>query len=129
MSDSELLAGFESCRIDSTRFHHREHVRVAWLYARRGGPTEAAAMTCAGIRAIASAHGVPQRYHHTLTAAWARVVAHFAAVDSGSEFNVFIGRNSKLLDKSLLNAHYSPELMGSATARAGWVEPDRLPLP
>jgi hypothetical protein len=42
---------------------------------------------------------------------------------------MFLAEHSELGDKDLLKKYYSPELLQTAAAREGWVEPDLQPLP
>jgi hypothetical protein len=51
------------------------------------------------------------------------------AGEAGGDFEDFAARHPALLDKRLLTQHYSPAVLASAAARAGWVDPDRLPFP
>ena len=76
MTDETFLARFEAASLH--RFDHRDHLRVAFAYARRGGIEHAVARAREGLRHFAAAHGEPGRYHETLTTAWARVVGHYA---------------------------------------------------
>ena len=123
MTDDEFLARFEAHALPG--FTHRDHVRVAFAYARRGG-TPAAVKGARRIRALAAGTG---KYHETLTVAWARVIARHAADDPALEFAAFLEANPQLLRRDLLNAHYSRERLFSAEARQRFVEPDISPLP
>jgi hypothetical protein len=114
----------------SQPFGHRAHVELAFVAARRHGEEDGAAAMCGWIQQIAAAHGRADRYHETMTVAWARVVAHHVAADPEiRDFGAFAARYPALLDKNLLSAHYSTAALGSAEARAGWVPPDVLPFP
>ncbi len=57
----------------ASRFGHREHVHLAFIAARRG---DAAGLLRDWITQIAASHGAPDRYHETITTAWAQIVAH-----------------------------------------------------
>lgn len=126
MTDDAFLDRFERCHLDA--FTHRDHVRVAYAYTRQGGATYAVARTCAGLRRLTAAHGEAERYHETLTTAWARVIAHHAATHTG-DFAAFLDTHPRLLDRDLLLAHYTRERLFSPAARAAFMEPDREPLP
>jgi hypothetical protein len=125
MTDDAFLARFEAGRLDS--FTHRDHLRVAFAYARRGGIGHAIERVRHGLRHFAAAHGQPERYHETLTIAWAHVVAHHAT--RAGDFETLLAAHPRLLDRDLLLAHYSRERLFSATARERFVEPDLLALP
>ena len=125
MTDDAFLARFEAGRLGA--FTHRDHVRLAFAYTRRGGVEHAIERARHGLRRFAAAHGQPERYHETLTIAWARVVAHHAT-DAG-DFESLVAVHPRLLDRELLFAHYSRELLFGPTARARFVEPDLLALP
>jgi hypothetical protein len=129
-SDEAFLRAFEDLSFPAELFHHREHVRVAWLYLKATDATRAAERMTAGILRFANHHGATQKYHRTLTLAWVRLVAA-ALVDTpeGYSFEQFLGAHPELADKNLLTGYYSNELLQTAAAREGWVEPDLQPLP
>lgn len=129
-SDEDFLRAFEDLSFPADRFHHREHIRVAWLYLKSCDATRAAEKMSEGIRRFANHHGATQKYHHTLTLAWMRLVA-IALVETpeGYGFEQFIGAHPQLKDTRLLDEYYSKELLQGAVAREGWAEPDLQPLP
>ena len=112
------------------RFGHRQHIQLAFIAGRRHGAAAVADLMRAWIKQIAAAHGAPDKYHETMTVAWARLVAlHVAAEPEVADFDEFAGRHPALLDKTLLGRHYTPDVLGSAEARAAWVAPDLSPFP
>jgi hypothetical protein len=129
MDDDAFLAAFEAGALQHHGFGHRDHLRMAWLYIRRYGPDQAVRRAETGLRALAAAHGHPERYSATRTAVWVTLVAHHLAEAPELGFGEFLERFPRLLDGRLLDAHYSPGLLASAGSRARWVEPDRRPLP
>jgi len=129
-SDEDFLRAFEDLSFPVELFHHLEHVRVAWLYLRSSDVTRAAERMSAGIRRFANHHGATQKYHHTQTQAWMRLVAAaLLETPEGYNFAQFLSDHPELTEKSLLAKYYSNELLQSAAAREGWVEPDLQPLP
>ena len=127
MTDDTFLSRFEAASLPS--FNHRDHLRVAFAYARRGGVEHAVERARDGLRRFTAAHNQAARYHDTLTTAWARVVAHYALRAHDDDFDAFLAAHPRLLDRDLLTAHYSRGHLFSAAARAGFVEPDLLALP
>jgi hypothetical protein len=127
VTDETFLARFEATSLRA--FGHRDHLRVAFAYARRGGIEHAVARARAGLRGLAAAHGDPGHYHETLTTAWARVVAHHAVEHHDGGFDAFLAAHPHLLDRELLLVHYSRERLFSPAARARFVEPDLTALP
>jgi hypothetical protein len=125
-TDDEFLARFEAHTLDE--FTHRDHLRVAFVYARRGG-ADAAVEGARRIRGFAEAAGATGKYHDTLTVAWARVVAHLAGRHPAIAFGAFLEEHPELDRRDLMLSHYSRALLFSGAARAGFVEPDLLPLP
>jgi hypothetical protein len=84
----------------------------------------------AGIRRFANHQGATQKYHHTLTLAWMRLVAAaLVETPEGYAFEQFLAAHADLGDKNVLAKYYSNELMQTNAAREGWVEPDLQPLP
>ncbi len=129
-SDEEFLRAFKDLSFPADRFHHREHIRVAWLYLKSTDATRAAERMSEGIRRFANHHGATQKYHHTLTLAWMRVVAAaLVETPDGHTFEEFIAAHPQLKDTKLLDQYYSKKLLQTVAARETWVEPDLQPLP
>jgi hypothetical protein len=127
--DDEFIRAFESCTLPKEAFRHREHLRLAWLYLRRLPYSEAAASMERSIRAYAAHHGALQKYHHTMTLVWMRLVAAAADACSEQDFDAFLNAHPALLDKSAPRRFYSAERLEQPAARAAWLEPDLSPLP
>jgi len=113
----------------SEGFGHREHLALAWRYLGALPVAEAHEAMAQAIRHLATLHGSPDRYHATLTQAWVRVVAVHRSRSSASSFAQFIAANDRLLDRHLLEHHYSAGLMSSDAARRAFVGPDLRALP
>ncbi len=129
-SDEEFLRTFEDLSYPADQFHHREHLRLSWLYLKSFDATRAADRMCAGIRRFANHHGATQKYHHTLTLFWMRLMAvALVETQEGCAFEDFLAANPELCGKNLPSKYYSEPLLQSAAAREGWVEPDLQPLP
>lgn len=109
-------------------FRHRDHVHLAFLAVRRYGTAEAAERIGGWLRHLTAYAGAPQKYNATVTWAWTEIVGHHLAADAG-DFDAFLARHPRLLDKRLLIQHYSPAVLASAQARSSWVEPDLVPFP
>ena len=130
MTDPEFVEAFEACRLPNELFHHRDHLRLAWIYLRRYGEPQAAARIAESIRRYAAFHGKSDKYHETVTIAWLRLLSDSAGrFRSGASFEELLAVSPELLDKNALQEYYSPELLASATARHSFVPPDRKPLP
>ena len=129
-SDQDFLRAFEELSFPDDRFHHREHIRVAWLYLKSSDASRAAELMSEGLRRFANHHGATQKYHHTLTLAWMRLVAAaMVETPEGYTFEQFITAHPQLEDTSFLGKYYSKEVLQSVAAREAWVEPDLQPLP
>jgi hypothetical protein len=129
MSDDAVLQAFEACQLDPAKFHHADHIRLAWLCVNRYGAGRAEARLLDGIRKFAQRAGVPRKFHFTITIAWARLVA--AAQNNSpapNNFSDWIQLHPELLDRNLLANYYSPDSLQTEEARSGWVEPDLAPL-
>jgi len=126
LTDDEFLRQFESHALES--FSHRDHLRVPFAYARRGG-VRAAVEGARRIRGFAEALGDRRKYHETITVCWARIVGTRAVESAPLAFPAFLAAHPELLHRDLLSTHYSRELLFSPRARATFVEPDLAPLP
>jgi hypothetical protein len=124
MTDAEFLRAFEDTTLEP--FHHRDHLRVTWLYLRQFGEAETRERLGPAILRYAAARGVAEKYHQTITLAWIRLVGH--ASETAADFDAILIAHPHLLDKNLLNRYYSPAVLQSPEARRRWVEPDREQL-
>jgi hypothetical protein len=127
LSDEEMLTGFETGQLAPGNFHHCDHVRLAWICVRRFGLSQAEEKLLRGIRNMAERAGVPEKFLHTTTVAWVRLVA--ARLGGGNEtFGNWIAEWPELMNKNILDHHYSAGILESSQARNGWLEPDLKPL-
>jgi len=130
MDDRDFLSLFHDANLPSEEFRHKGHLRLAWLVLSHHRMDQAESIVAREIQRFALANGAPNRYHHTLTRFWVRVVGH--AMDNAPEarsIDELLARFPFLLDKSLPFCHWYGETFNSDRARAGWVEPDLAPLP
>lgn len=130
LTDAQFLAAFESGTLSAADFHHRDHLRMAWLYCARLSTDAAATRVLDTLLHFATAQGAAQIFHVTLTDAWIRLVgAALSDAPSAEGFDAFLERHPHLLDKALPQRHFSPALLSSAEAKQSLVPPDRLALP
>lgn len=128
--DLEFILAVEALAWPAGRFRHREHVRLAWLYASRLPPEAAAQRMCATIRALAAHYGAGTKFHVTMSLAWMRLVLAAVRVSLGCvNFEEFAVAHPELLDARLLENYFSAALLSSEEARLRWVEPDLRALP
>ena len=132
MNDDEFLAAFEGCTLEE--FHHRDHIKVAYLYLRRHPLDEAIAKVRAGLQALAVAWSAPvddleKGYHETMTQAWVRLV-HLTLRDCGvaQSADAFCDQQPKLMQKTHLHLFYSRERLITWEAKRDFVEPDLVPF-
>jgi hypothetical protein len=128
-ADERFLAEFEAGQIANDSFHHRDHLRLAWIKIRRLGLERASDAVGGAIREFASRHGRADRYHDTMTRFWLRVVALGINRHRSLPFDDLLAAEPHLLDKNLPFRHWSRERMASDEARRQWVEPDLGPIP
>ena len=132
MTDDQFTLAFETCELPGEEFHHRGHLRLAWIYLRRYGTPEAGARIAESIRRFAAHHGKADRYHQTMTQAWLTLMeAASAGVAEWASFEDVVAAFPDLLDKSVLRRYYSGLVLESEAARSSFVQPDlaALPLP
>lgn len=123
-----LVRGFEDCTLAASDFKHREHLVVALWYLVQLRTVEAACerMRASLFRFLAHHMVNPQLYNETITMFWLKRVSGFLDGQSAS-VPVAALANAMLENcgtSSLIKNYYSPELLASERARAGWVEPD-----
>ena len=108
---------------------HRDHLRLAWNAIHEHGD-DAEDFVVGHIKAYAAAHGQSDRYHETMTRFWMRLVAHAAATRPEiTNLDDFLAAFPMLQNKELFLRHWSRPAMFAPQARAGWRDPDLVPLP
>ncbi|MBX3064893.1 MAG: hypothetical protein KF726_18060 [Anaerolineae bacterium] len=127
MTDQEFVHAFEQDKLGA--FRHRDHIRLAWCYLKDHGWEQGLLRIRQGIQHFALAHGAATKYHETMTVFWAQVVQMHMAMDENGDFESLVARYPELLDKTLVEKHYSRDRLFSEQARQVWIEPDLVPLP
>ena len=134
MDDDTFLRKFEDCSYPNEEWHHRQHVKVAYLYLRTLPLDAAIAKMREAIKRFNAAHKVPESidrgYHETLTQAWMRLV-HFVLCQYGpaATADEFFELHPELWQMKVLRLFYSKPRLMSAEAKATFVPPDITPLP
>ena len=129
-ADLEFLRRFENCEVSEGEWTHKAHVQVAWTLAMTNPATSAERRLRAGIlRHNTEVLGRPEKYHETVTLAFARIIR--SRLRSDELWVDFLRRNQDLLtaDEPILFAYYSPDRLFCEAARARFLEPDRAKLP
>ncbi|MBL8184677.1 MAG: hypothetical protein JNK51_07100 [Blastocatellia bacterium] len=125
----EIVRKFETCTIERSNWHHREHLLVALYYVERVGAEHAIEKMREGIfRLLTEAFNVDltaeMPYHETLTVFWVRAVDAFRSAHPNSSLNELADEMTQHFDKELPLRFYSRELLFSDRARETFIEPD-----
>jgi hypothetical protein len=131
-----LVARFEDGTLPKAEWTHRAHLAVALWYASRLPFEEALVAMREGIRKVNAAHGVATTpaggYHETITRFYMLVISGYVAAEEGEVGTDWAVRANRLLARygarDLPLRHYTEDLLMSAGARFGWVEPDLRPI-
>jgi hypothetical protein len=127
MTDEELMEQFEDGTLPTECFHHREHVRVAFLYLTRYPILEALQVFSKTLRRFAEARGKPQLYHETITWTYVFLIRErMARTEKNQSWDEFASSNPDLLiwKDGILTRYYRAETLTSDLARAFFVLPD-----
>lgn len=129
---TDLLTRFEDTSLPNERFHHADHVRVAWEYLERHPPLQALERFTTALRRYAAAHGAPEKYHETITVAYLFLIAERRErLGSGHSWEEFAARNADVLQwkGGLLERYYQPRTLQGELARRVFVLPDAALAP
>ena len=127
-SESEIEAmvrGFETCATGKDDFSHSDHLAVAVWYLRQD-QKRALDLMRASLHRFLDHYDCRANYHETLTRFWIMRVQSVLA-DLPAEFTLAAATNAvveRLGNSRLAFEFYSKELVDSAAAKEGWVEPD-----
>ncbi len=133
ISDGDFLAQFESTAWPYSAWHHKQHIKVAYLYLRKHPFEQAQQQIRERIKAYNAAKQLPDSllsgYHDTMTQAWMHLV-YFALCEGGpaENANAFYEQHPELWGKKTLRFFYS-EVFITPEAKAHFVPPDRTPFP
>jgi hypothetical protein len=134
VDDQSFVEAFEAQGFPLEKWHHREHIKIAYLYLLRFPFDEAVSRLRSGILALNARHQVPDAvdrgYHETMTQAWMRLVnctlSEFGPAETA---DAFVDQHTQLLSKRALLFFYSRDRIRSPEAKQKFVEPDLAPLP
>lgn len=130
MNDHDFLRAIEDATFDAEQFHHREHLRMTWLYLTHHGFALGAQKVHAALTRFAAANGHPEKFHETITRAFTDLVA--LAIESSAtaatSLELLLDAAPRLLERDLLFHFYARATLLSQRAREGFVPPDLMPL-
>ena len=135
MSEDDIfIQQFESRTFPLDQWHHRAHVKLAYLYLVRFGRDTAAQKLRAGIRAYNAANHIQDLptsgYHETMTMAWLNIIHTTMEVyGQRATADEFFDFHPQLGQKKILRLFYSPELFMSPQAKRDFLKPDLTSLP
>jgi hypothetical protein len=125
VDDREFVALFEDCTLPPSQFHHRNHVRLAWLYLKEAPLLDALTRFRNSIQRYAGSLGAAAKYHETITFAFLFLIHERMQRADAASFDEFAEANGELFDRILLR-YYSEEALASELARRVFVMPDRI---
>jgi hypothetical protein len=134
MNDDDFIQQFEACSFPFEQWHHRAHVKLAYLYLTLHGFEIAITKLRNGIGAYNAANNIPDQptsgYHETMTQFWLRIVEmtvqQYGKLPTADAFCDF---HPQLSQKKNHRLFYSPGLFMSPEAKREFVEPDLTALP
>ena len=135
MSEDDIfIQQFESRTFPLDQWHHRAHVKLAYLYLVRFGRDTAAQKLRAGIRAYNAANHIQDLptsgYHETMTMAWLHIIhATMEVYGQRATADEFFDFHPQLGQKKTLCLFYSLELFMSPQTKRDFLKPDLTNLP
>ncbi|MBC87065.1 MAG: hypothetical protein CL677_07775 [Bdellovibrionaceae bacterium] len=129
MDETEFLEKLESMTLSPEMFDHKGHLWLGWLYIRDLELGDAANKLNSGIKKYAASLGATDKFHYTLTTTFACAIKY--RYKNNETFEQFLESNDDLVKDaiSVIQTHYSPELLFSPEAKVKLVKPDREPFP
>jgi hypothetical protein len=95
-ADDEFMEAVEACTLPNAAFHHRNHLRLAWIYVCRFGYEAGSERMAASIRRYAAHQGATEKYHETVTRAWMDLVQDAVArANLLASFDTFLSAHPK----------------------------------
>ena len=125
----DVVRAFEERRTLTGSLSHREHVMIAWHYARTRPAPQALAELARGIQELAVAIGKEGLYHETLTWAWFSVIRErMERVGVDATWEEFAALAEDILGGRALEPYYDRVVLDSALARRVFLMPGARPI-
>jgi hypothetical protein len=126
MNDRDFVVAFEECTFPGDAFHHRDHVRLAWIYLRDLPLLDALDRFTTSLKRFAAANGNPGLYHATITWAYLLLIHERRERRPADDFDSFARDNADLLiwKPSVLDGYYDRATLDSDLARRTFLMPD-----
>jgi hypothetical protein len=123
VNDDDFAAAFERC--DMPEFHHRDHVRLAWIYLHQMPLLDALKRFSESLKRFAAFKGQPDLYHDTITWAYMLLIHERMQRNPTESFDAFEAMNADLFawKPSILDRYYDRETLDSDLARRTFVMP------
>jgi N-formylglutamate deformylase len=120
----DVVRAFEERRTLTGSLSHREHVMIAWHYARTRPAPQALAELARGIQELAVALGKEGLYHETLTWGWFSVIRErMERLGVGATWEEFAAASEDILSGRALDAYYDRSVLASDLARRVFLMP------
>jgi len=125
LSDEEFLTLFDAGTLNLDGFDHEAHCRAAWLCLREAPFRDALGRLRRGLKRLAISAGKPQRYHETITVAYARLIERQRRALGDPPWEEFRARSADLFapDLGAIRSLYDPAVLDSLEARKTFVPP------
>jgi hypothetical protein len=126
MEERNFVAAVERCTLAGSEFRHADHVRLAWIDLRDYPLLDAIAHFTAVLRRFAAHHGVPGKYHETITWAYLLIHERMRRDPGPAEWERFRSANPDLFARSpsIVERYYAPQTLASEASRRSFVLPD-----
>ncbi len=125
MENREFVEQFEACTLPPSQFHHRNHVRLAWIFLDELPLLDALARFRTSLQRYAGSLGASAKYHETITFAFLFLIHERMQRERFATFDEFADANPDLFGP-ILSRYYAKETLESALARRVFVLPDAL---
>ena len=125
-----LVRAFEDASVDTSGFHHRQHLIVAAWLLETSPFDKAVGRMRKGLHGLLAKAG-KDAYHETVTVFWMRALSYrLSKCDPSRSVNERIREAVTWAQTGEpLRVHYSAALLASPRAKQEFVEPDLVPLP
>ena len=126
LSVPDVVRAFEERRTVTGSLSHREHVMIAWHYARTRPAPQALAELARGIQELAVALGKEGLYHETLTWGWFSLVRErLERIGCDASWEEFEAASPDILSGRAIHELYDRATLDSPLARRVFLMPGR----
>jgi hypothetical protein len=126
LTDDEFVTAFDDCSLPPAKFHHGDHIRLAFILLQRNSLIDALRLFSEGLKRFAIAKKALGLYNETITWSYMLIINDRMVRSEAMTFEEFRVAHSDVFmwQPSILDSMYKRETLISQLAKKEYLLPD-----